>query len=85
MREFDGMCGHDDGLIMEVILDSFLHDVSSDVDIDSTDDVVKEVDITIWVKRSSEVNSEFLSAWEIYAVLSNLGIDAVREQLHIVF
>lgn len=47
MREFDGMRGHNDGLIMEIILDGLLHDVGRYMDVNCADDVIKEIDVAI--------------------------------------
>ena len=75
--KFYSMCGHDDCLSFEISFYCILHNKCSYVNINSTQNVIIKIYVTIWIKRTSQIYSKFLPTWKINSIFSDLCVFSI--------
>jgi hypothetical protein len=56
------MSGHYNRLSTKIVLYGVFHDEGSDMDIDSTQDIVVKIDVAVRIERTCEIHSELLTS-----------------------
>ena len=83
--KFDSMGWHKNCLSFQELSNCFLDDKLSNMNINCTKNIVKQNNISIWVKWSCKFNSCLLTSWYIDTFLSNLSFKTFWQHFQVIF
>lgn len=85
LSEFYRVGWHYDCLASQVPAEGFTHQELTHVDVDSTQHIVQQINISVRIKGSSKCDSGLLASGDVDALFSNLRFDPERKNLEIIF